>query len=136
MPVPDAAQCARHPDALAVEVCGRCGAFVCDQCLQLGDDEVRCPACWERLMERASTRSLVALVLSVIGVFYVTLLPGVVGLVLAQQELKAIARGEAPESGRTMAKVARVLGALSALGLLLFVLLVVLVLTVGRVLPT
>jgi len=127
VPVPDAAQCARHPDKLAVEVCSRCGAFVCDECLQLGDDEVRCPACWERLMERASTRALVALVLAVVGTFYLTLLPGVVGLVLAQQELRAIARGESPESGRTMAKVARVLGALSALGLLVLVALVVLV---------
>ena len=42
------ARCARHPQVPAVETCGRCGTFVCPECIQLTEQTVLCPACEAR----------------------------------------------------------------------------------------
>ena len=41
-----AARCAAHPDRSAANVCARCGAFACTECLQPGQDgQPQCSAC-------------------------------------------------------------------------------------------
>lgn len=109
MPVATGAVCAQHPQAQAVEICTRCGVFVCATCLQFRDNAVLCPTCHGRFMGKASTRAVLSLVLGIIG-FNCLFLPGVVGLVLAIQELGAIDRGEAPEAGRSIATGGKVIG--------------------------
>jgi hypothetical protein len=105
------AHCAVHAEKAAVELCSRCGAFVCADCLELLNDTPYCQSCLERVgvKRQASRQSLVALVLTIAG-FNCGFLPGIAGLVLAYRELARINRGEAPESGRNYAKVAKVLG--------------------------
>ncbi len=44
-------RCANHPDVSAVEICSRCGSFVCGACLEYTKDEPpvpRCTACVRR----------------------------------------------------------------------------------------
>lgn len=104
------ARCSRHVEAPAVDVCQRCGTFVCGDCLELREGEPFCPDCFMRAKTGgASGRAIAALVLGIIGL-NCAFLPGVVGLVLSQQELAAIERGEAPQTGRSLARGARVLG--------------------------
>ncbi|MBI5543983.1 MAG: YIP1 family protein [Deltaproteobacteria bacterium] len=46
----EGARCAAHPDRFAAGVCGRCGAFACSECLQVGPDGLpQCLACRERV---------------------------------------------------------------------------------------
>jgi hypothetical protein len=48
-PAAGAAHCAEHPDRPAANVCARCGAFACAECLQPGPDgQPQCPACRSR----------------------------------------------------------------------------------------
>ncbi len=65
---PDAlvgARCARHAGTQAVDVCSRCGAFVCAACEELSPtDQVFCEACYPLVKPREPTaRSYVAWVL-------------------------------------------------------------------------
>ena len=116
MPVVAGAMCARHPAVAAVEICARCGAFVCPSCLELRENAVLCTACHERYAGKASGRAIASLVLGIIGI-NCGLLPGLIGLVLAYQELAAIERGESPEAGRSIAVGGKIIGFIN-LGLL------------------
>ena len=50
------ARCARHPEERAVDVCSRCGSFVCAECEEISTgDEVFCAACFERVRSQAPT---------------------------------------------------------------------------------
>lgn len=50
------AVCARHPCAAAIDLCARCGSFVCAECEELSvTDEVFCTACFERVKSGAPT---------------------------------------------------------------------------------
>jgi hypothetical protein len=110
MPVATGARCATHPDVAAVEICQRCGAFVCGTCLELQGAEVLCANCFARQGgKKASGRAVASLVLGIVGL-NCGFVWGVVGLVLAYQELGAIARGEAPAVGRNLAKGGQILG--------------------------
>lgn len=141
MTLPAGARCANHAEQGAVDVCGRCGGFICADCLQLWREElVYCPACFERAgVDRASRRSTAALVLALgsalpvaggcllgraLALGPVAGWAGAVGLsvsalVLGRLELVAIGRGDAPLGGRRRAWVALWLAAVSLVGLVL-----------------
>ncbi|MBX7115295.1 MAG: hypothetical protein K1X64_13280 [Myxococcaceae bacterium] len=96
------AQCALHADVDALGTCDRCGRFACGVCLQPRTTERFCPECAERMELRlaASGRAQLTLVLSLMSLnCLVFLVP--IALTLALIERQAIARGEAPEGGRS-----------------------------------
>src|SRR4051812_23741772 len=96
MAVAASARCATHSEVPAVEVCQRCGAFVCGECLELVEGAPFCTSCFARSSGgSASRRAVASLVLSIVGL-NCAFLPGIVGLVLASRELSAIERNEAP----------------------------------------
>lgn len=104
------ARCARHPEAPAVDTCQRCGAFVCGDCLELREGRGYCPDCFIRSQSGpASKRAIAAIVLGIVGL-NCGFLPGVIGLLLSYRELAAIDAGEAPDTGRSLARGGRVLG--------------------------
>jgi hypothetical protein len=111
--LPEASRCAVHPDSPSVEICSRCGAFVCASCLEFDESERQAPYCAgcyrKEVAPGASGRAVAALV---VGIMCLSLCPpgGLVAWLLAEQELSAIARGEAPMKGRNLARGARVLG--------------------------
>ena len=105
--------CPTHPSASAVAICGRCGRFVCGDCLELAGESPLCLECHQRASGGlASRRATAAMVLGILGLCC-GFVPGLVGLVLARQELRAIGRGEAPAAGSRRARVGFVLGVLN-----------------------
>ncbi len=123
-PAAQGARCALHPATAAVDICQRCGGFVCGECLELQGSDVFCQNCFQRSGGggKASGRAVASLVLGILGI-QCGLLPGVVALFLAQQELAAIDRGESPAAGKGLAKGGLILGWISV-GLLVAVILV------------
>ncbi|MFP2905908.1 hypothetical protein ACLESD_12785 [Pyxidicoccus sp. 3LFB2] len=105
------ARCAAHPDVSATAVCHRCGGFLCAACTRPVEGDVLCGGCvWRRaLAPEVSGRAWVAFWLGVSGLVC-GLVPGVVGWVMAESELRRIDRGEAPSGGRTYAEAARIVG--------------------------
>ena len=68
-PASQGAVCARHPEVAAVDVCGRCGAFVCADCVEyLRDATPACEPC-ARLLDgaRPTRRAWAGLALSALG---------------------------------------------------------------------
>lgn len=63
------ATCARHTEVLAVEVCSRCGAFLCPQCVEyLGEVTPVCEACAQRAAaDRPGALAWSGVVLSSLG---------------------------------------------------------------------
>lgn len=103
----------------AVDTCHRCGTFVCEDCLELREGKGYCPDCFTRVLTGpASKRAIAAVVLGIVGL-NCAFLPGIVGLILSYRELAAIDRGEAPDTGRSLARGGRVLGWINV-ALLLF----------------
>lgn len=64
------ARCACHPHETAVDVCSRCGSFVCAGCEEIStSNEVFCASCFERVKSGAPTaRSYLGRVLLGLGV--------------------------------------------------------------------
>ncbi|MCU0696179.1 MAG: hypothetical protein MUC96_06610 [Myxococcaceae bacterium] len=121
MPVATGATCPVHVAVPAVEVCERCGRFVCGECLQFAQDGVAlCTACFAKPHGR-STRSGLALALVLAGCLgCVPLTP--IGIALAWLELRAIERGEAAAASKAGAQWALGLGLMQlAAGALLLV---------------
>ncbi len=117
------ASCAHHPSAGAVELCSRCGAFLCGECVLYVREVV--PVCGSCLPlvehEGPPTRAAwaspllasVGLVLLVAG-FFVRGRPGLglwagglplgaAGVFFGARELRRIARQRAPRRGRWLA---------------------------------
>lgn len=105
------ARCSTHPDVSATSVCRRCGRFLCASCARPFEKDVMCGDClWRQaLAPEVSRRAWVAFWLGVAGVVF-GLVPGVIGWVVAETELRRIDRGEAPSGGRTFAEAARIVG--------------------------
>lgn len=61
--IPVAARCAQHPDTSAVDVCQRCGAFVCGTCVNIREEDVFCPSCLPFLASTRSNRKVRAAVM-------------------------------------------------------------------------
>jgi len=87
----------------------------------IGDNRIPTPSEVGR-MSPASTRSIVAMVLSILGVVGCGPLTGVPGLILGWLELRAIREGRAPQSGQGYAKVGFYLGAILTVLTFLFLL--------------
>lgn len=106
--------CANHPDVPAAQTCERCGAFACANCLEITDTEPQqtlCANCFRTYFgAKASSRAVLAIVLAFLGLSMFCVFLGVPGWVLAEQELAAIERGEAPMKGRNLALGAKWLG--------------------------
>ncbi len=119
--VPVGARCGSHPQVAAVDVCQRCGRFLCGECLELFEEESYCQDCAAKLAQPPSGLARAALWLtglswlvfgiSVMGVrlpvFAVLLLsaplPGALGaMVLAAVELRRIGRGDASPKGKRL----------------------------------
>jgi hypothetical protein len=47
---PPAPLCSRHPDKPAAEVCERCGAFICADCVNIKPNGAYCPPCAGRFL--------------------------------------------------------------------------------------
>ena len=112
------ARCAKHADAAAVDVCQRCGTFICGECVHIRAEDEFCADCALILDRPAPTRPKLAFGLAVaplpLGVA-LTLSAGTVGtlvglalllpliasaLALILQERAARQRGQAPLTGR------------------------------------
>jgi hypothetical protein len=109
MPVATGAMCPVHVTVQAVEVCERCGRFVCGECLQFAQSGAAlCAACFAKPHGRSS-RSGVALGLVLAGFSgCVPLTP--IGVALAWFELRAIERGESAADSKSGAQWALGLG--------------------------
>lgn len=122
------ALCGKHPQVTAVEVCTRCGSFLCGECVDYLDDTTAyCAPCLGLVSAKVSLRAKGSLVLSAGGVvgmllglvvrgrsglalWGVAIPTGFVGLALAIQELRSITRHEASAAGRSIASFARWVG--------------------------
>lgn len=110
MPVASGAMCPAHASTQAVEVCERCGRFVCAGCLEFSQDGgAMCTECHAKPHGRSS-RSGLALGL-VLGAWAGCVPLAPIGVALAWMELRAIERGEAPEASKQGAHWALGLGA-------------------------
>jgi hypothetical protein len=102
--------CVVHPTERAAITCQRCGSFACSECLQLHENTEYCASCYEREFGgKASSRAVTALVLALVGMNCLWPL-GIVAIIMAQQEVAAIERGESPAKGRSLAKGALIVG--------------------------
>ena len=102
--------CVVHPTVRAAITCGRCGSFACVDCLQFHESTEYCASCYEREFGgKASSRAVTSLVLALVGLNCLWPL-GIVSIIMAQQEIAAIDRGESPSKGRSLAKGAMIIG--------------------------
>lgn len=105
------ARCGNHPAVPAVDLCQRCGTFLCGDCVELIDETVYCPHCFQRLGagDSPSVASRLSLVLGFVGLLW-GFLPGIVGLGIAAWELRQIRAGRSSARGLRYARYARILG--------------------------
>lgn len=102
--------CVVHPTVRAAITCSRCGSFACSDCLQFHESTEYCASCYEREFGgKASSRAVTSLVLALVGLNCLWPL-GIVSIIMAQQEIAAIDRGESPSKGRSLAKGATIIG--------------------------
>ncbi|MGQ0506624.1 MAG: DUF4190 domain-containing protein [Myxococcaceae bacterium] len=101
------ATCREHPDQAAAIACARCGSFACDLCAHEHEGRSFCERCFE---PKSSKRAVTSLLLALVGLNCMMPFLGIPAIILAQQELEAIERGESPAKGRSLAKGARILG--------------------------
>ncbi|MBK7863631.1 MAG: hypothetical protein IPJ65_34495 [Archangiaceae bacterium] len=128
--IPSAARCGEHPEVAAVDVCKRCGRFLCGDCVELVGEDAYCAACAAKVALPLSkvARLAVALALfgwGVVGVAVLTsrehplgvlavLLPGPAGLVamvVAVLEWRRARRAHGEQRSQRVAFVALVLAA-------------------------
>jgi hypothetical protein len=113
----------------AVDLCTRCGSFLCASCVEYLDTAPYCARCLALVTARPSLRARVSAALSGagvlgmfvglivqgrpgLGVWALAVPTGFAGLAASLQELAAIARGEAPTPGRGWAATGRAVGVL------------------------
>ena len=64
---PPSARCARHAEVPAVDVCQRCGSFVCGECVNIRKEDVYCAACAVILERPGSRRPLLGLLAALLA---------------------------------------------------------------------
>jgi hypothetical protein len=92
----------------AVDLCGRCGRFVCGDCAVLRGETSLCLECSGKPVG-ASTRAIAALVVALVG-FVLCGPASIVAIALGRVEQRAIERHEAPKEGLSTATWAVRLG--------------------------
>src|SRR5687767_2996682 len=109
---PAGAVCAVHVDQPAIDTCTRCGNYVCVGCYESQDGSTYCTSCMDKVGTKGeqSSRATTAMVLSLLGLLIYCFPLAIPGVILGHMELKAIENGEAPASGRNLAKGAIWLG--------------------------
>ena len=65
--IPAGARCAVHAAVAAVDVCQRCGRFLCGDCVELVDEDAYCADCAPRVNVPASKLSKVGLCIAAAG---------------------------------------------------------------------
>lgn len=129
------AHCGKHPAVAAVEICTRCGTFLCGECVEYFREETpACASCLPlltgspasvraRLSPLFTTLGLVGLVAGFVvrgrpglGLWALSFPVGFAGIAFGVQELRLIRDGQAGTRGRRWARVGLVVGALFALG--------------------
>lgn len=110
MPTPAGATCPLHVGVLAVDLCDRCGRFVCGDCAVLKGEKTWCPEC-AAVPHTASSRSTLALVLGIAG-FFLCAPVSVAAIALGLVEQRSIERRETPIAGLGRARWAVRLGVL------------------------
>lgn len=117
------AHCGQHPAVAAVEICTRCGTFLCGECVHYFREETpSCAACLPLLRgSPASLRARLSPVFSALGLLFFAagfvvrgrgglaawaagLFAGAAGLALAVHELRLINAGQAGTRGRAWAR--------------------------------
>jgi uncharacterized RDD family membrane protein YckC len=70
-PLAAGAPCPRHPQAPAIDLCTRCGSFVCATCRQIGPDQlIYCETCLPRQLELADVGTrFVATLLDTLAIY-------------------------------------------------------------------
>lgn len=104
------ATCPRHAGVLAVDVCERCGRFVCGDCVSFRGEKTWCSECALQPAS-ASRRATAALIVALAGCFFCLPL-SLLAIALGRVEQLAIERGEAPREGLGRARWALRLGVL------------------------
>lgn len=109
----EGAKCAAHPAVAAVDLCSRCGSYVCLDCTEpesFETFETYCPDCYRRSSPRApaSTRATGALVMALLA-FSGCVPLAIPAVILAHMELGAIERGSR-QGGRNLARGAMWVG--------------------------
>ncbi len=128
------AHCGNHPAVAAVEICSRCGTFLCGECVEYFKETT--PACSNCLpvLEGgpASTRARISPLLSVVGlvglvagfmvrgrpglaIWATSFLLGFSGIAFGVQELRLIRADQAGKKGRNWARVGVAIGSIFAL---------------------
>lgn len=129
------ASCGTHVGVAAVEICTRCGTFLCGDCVEYFREETpACANCMPHLIgSPASLRARISPILSVLGltgllggfivrgrsglfVWAVGFALGFAGIAFGVQELRLIRAGQAGTRGRRWAQWGLGVGALFALG--------------------
>jgi len=124
------ATCPRHAGVLAVDLCERCGRFVCGDCVSFRGEKTWCSECALQ-PAGASTRATGALIVAVAGFFFCVPL-SLLAIVLGRLEQLAIERGEAPPDGLGRARWALRLGVIQVV---LFTLTVIALIVLGNLFP-
>ena len=129
------AHCGNHPANPAVEICTRCGTFLCGDCVEYFEEETSaCANCLPLLAGGpASVRARVSPAFTTLGLgaliagFIVRGRPGLLiwaggflvgfaGLAFGVQELRLVKLDQSGSRGRNWARAGLVIGALFALG--------------------
>lgn len=129
------ATCGKHASVPAVEICSRCGTFLCGDCVEyFREDTPACEACLPLLLGTpASLRARLSPILSTLGLagllsgflvhgrrglvlWAIGFVVGFAGLAFGVQELRLIREGQAGTRGRRWAQWGLGVGALFALG--------------------
>lgn len=129
------AHCGNHPAVAAVEICTRCGTFLCGECVEyFQETTAACANCLPLLRGGpASVRARVSPLFSTVGlgcllagfvvrgrpglaIWAVGFVIGFAGLAFGVQELRLIRANQAGKRGRGWARAGLIIGALFALG--------------------
>lgn len=127
--------CGKHPAVAAVEICSRCGTFLCGECVEYFNDVTpACAACLPLLAGGpASARARISPLLSTLGVgglvaglvirgrpglaiWALSFVLGFAGLAFGVQELRLIRADQAGKRGRRWAIAGLIVGGFFALG--------------------
>jgi hypothetical protein len=100
------ARCAHHPERAALDVCQRCGAFICFDCIRSVTAIVYCQACPARLTASRPVSGSIWVALALAWVGFAVFPCALGGLGLAWWELHRIQTGRGPREGHRLARAA------------------------------